>query len=305
MANGSDARVAYVAESTFGTTPATPTFKIMRVTKTGMKSTKQTVTSEEIRQDRNVVDLIQTGISASGSLPFEFSHASFDDMIEAALCGTWSSNVISNGTTRRSFTFEETFTMPDASSSFHRFLGCTINSLSLSLAARAKITGSIGIMGITESAPATTAISGSTYTAANSEPIMEASGDVGTLTFGSLTTQIRSLNIEIDNGARERPVVGSLTGIQHGLGQASVSGTVEAYFRNTELYAAALSHSNVAITATIGIDTNKKYTILIPRAVFGSAERKAAGNTDDVMVTVPFTGTLSSGRSIQITRVVA
>lgn len=305
FASGADTRVAYVAESTFGTTPATPAFKVMRVTSTGLRPNKTTTTSEEIRADRNIVDEMMAGVDVSGSLPFEMSHASFDDMFEAALMGTWASNVLTNGTTRRSFTFEETNEL-DATDAFHRFRGVMVNELSLSVTAREKVTGSIGLMGIQE-AVGTAAVAGATYTAANTEPVTMASTHVGVLTIGSFNPQpkIRSVSVQISNGLRTRPVVGSLFSEEFGLGMANVTGQIEAYVENLSLYEAALNHASPAITITMGVDTNKKYTILIPKAVFGSPEKTAAGQTTDVMVRVPFRGVLSGGRSIQITRAVA
>lgn len=303
MSQGSDTRVAYIAETNFGVTPATPTFINMRVTQNGMKMDKGTVTSEEIRPDRNVTDLMQVSRSVTGSIPFEFSHASFDDMIQAALGGTWATNVVSNGVTRRSFTFEETYQFPNATQGFRRFTGCMVDTFSLAFSSAQRITGSIGLMGIDETT-ASTAIAGATYTAANTETPLTASANVGTIAFGAIQAQIMSLNLSINNNLRARPVVGSLLSLEPGVGMCSVTGTVEAYFRSLDLYNAAASHTNAALTVTFGEEA-KRYTILVPRAVFGSPETPGAGQTSDVRVTVPFTGTLSGGRSIQVTRLVA
>lgn len=302
MSQGADIRVAFIAETTFGTTPATPTFQVMRVTSSGMRLNKQTVMSEEIRSDRNIVDEMQVGVSITGSLPFEFSHASFDDMIQAALGGTWATNVVQNGTTRRSFTFEETYQFV-GSQGFRRFTGCQINTLELNLQARQRITGSIGLVGINETT-GTAAIAGATYTAPNTETPLTASANVGTIAFGAITAQIMSLTLQVNNNLRERPVVGSLVTDSFGAGMCEVTGQVEAYFRSLDLYNAAVAHNNVALTVTFG-EAAKRYTILVPRAVLGSPETPPAGQTSDVRVRVPFRGTLSGGRSIQITRLVA
>lgn len=303
IASGSDVRVAYVAETSFGVTPSTPTFKVMRVTSTGLRSEKATATSDEIRQDRNVIDEMLVGRDASARFPFEMSHASFDDMIEAALMGTWASDVVANGTARRSFTFEETREL-GATDSYSRVRGCMVDTLSLSITAREKITGQIGLMGVQETM-ATAIVSGATYTAANSEPVMTASAHVGSISVGALSAKVWSLSFEVNNGLRRRPVVGSLYSEEFGYGMANVTGTLEAYFESNALYSAMLNHESVAIAATFGVDANKKYTISLPKAILGNGEIRGANNTSDIMVSIPFRAVLSSGRSIEITRAVA
>lgn len=81
--------LAYVAESTIGTTPTTPAFKALRVTSNGLEFKPTRVTSNEIRADRQITDQILTDLTTDGPAGIELSFAAFDDMIEAALQGTW------------------------------------------------------------------------------------------------------------------------------------------------------------------------------------------------------------------------
>lgn len=88
------ASLLYVAESTFGTTPATPTMKYLRFTGEGLKADTATVKSQEIRSDRQVPDVIRTSLSASGDINGEFSYGMWDDWLEAVLLSAaWSSPV--------------------------------------------------------------------------------------------------------------------------------------------------------------------------------------------------------------------
>ncbi len=90
MANGSRHSMAYVAEATYGTTPATPTFKNLRHTSTSLALSKETLESEELRQDRQVADVRHGAYQVGGDLGFELSYGSYDDLLQAALGGTWS-----------------------------------------------------------------------------------------------------------------------------------------------------------------------------------------------------------------------
>ncbi|WP_428031490.1 phage tail tube protein [Ancylobacter sp.] len=307
FANSSEARIAYVAEAAFGTTPATPTFKVFRTTGGGVRTNKTTQTSDELRADRNVPDEGLLGLDVSGAYPFEFSYGTFDDMLESALRGTWTTNVLKNGITPKYFTVEETLEL-GATDSFNRFTGCAVNTFALAIAARAKVTGSVGLMGQKETL-ASAIIAGATYTAASTEPILTSSAHVAALAVAGLNPapKLRSVNFEFNNSLRARPVVGGLYSEEFGSGRFDATGTLEAYFETQALYQAVLDHGGGALSATIGKDANKKYTILCPKIIFLDGAKQIGGNNDDVMVSIPFRAVFDATEacSVKITRAVA
>lgn len=307
FANGSERRTAYVAETIFGTTPATPSFKLLRITGGGLRTNKGTTTIDEIQADRNVRDELMTSQDVTGSYDFELSGDTFDDFMAAALRGAWATNVLKNGILRPSFTVEETINF-GGTNSFSRFAGVMVNSMSLNLPSRQKVTGSFGLMGVQETLD-TAIVTGATYAAANTNQPATSSGNVGTLTVTGTTTPIRlkSLSLEVNNEMRVRDAVGSLYSAEFGVGRCNVTGTAELYFEGNDQYAAVLAHGSGAIQFTVGVEANKKYTILIPKARFLDGAPNKGGNTDDVMLNLPFRGIFDSttNASIQITRAVA
>ncbi len=92
MANGSRHSMRYVAEATYGTTPATPAFKPIRHTSTTLGLSKESLQSEEIRDDRQIADFRHGAYQVGGDMNIELSFASFDDLLEATLLGTWVAN---------------------------------------------------------------------------------------------------------------------------------------------------------------------------------------------------------------------
>lgn len=82
-------QLAYKVESTFGTTPAGNGTKLRCTDTSNLQFALTSDTSKEIRSDRQTTDLVITGASASGSVPFELSYREYDPFIEAALQGTW------------------------------------------------------------------------------------------------------------------------------------------------------------------------------------------------------------------------
>ncbi|KQP61110.1 phage tail protein [Methylobacterium sp. Leaf108] len=307
FANGSERRTAYVAETAFGVTPATPSFKLLRITGGSLRSSKGTVVSDEIQADRNIRDELMVSKDVTGSYDFELSGDTFDDFIAASLRGAWATNVLKNGVLRPSFTVEETLNF-GGTSSFSRFRGVAVNSMSLSLPSRQKVTGSFALMGA-EEALDSVIVTGATYAAAATTQPATASANVGTLSVGGTTTpfRVKSLSLEIGNELRIRDAVGTLTSAEFGAGRCNVTGTVECYFEGNDQYQAVLDHGAGAISFTVGVEANKKYTFLIPKARFLDGARNPGGNTDDAMLSIPFRGVFdpTTQASIQITRLVA
>lgn len=306
FASGSALRVAYVAETAFGVTPATPSFKTLRTTGGGMRTTKATATSAELNPDRNVRDEMLLGLDSAGAYNFELSYGSLDDLLEAALQGAWATNVLKNGNAPKSFTVEETLEL-GVTDSYARFTGAMVDSLSLALPSRGVITGSVNMMAKDETL-ATAIVSGATYAAANAKAIMTASAHVASLSApGGGTPKIKSLNFDIKNNLRTRPVVGSKFSEEFGSGLCDVTGTLEAYFENNTLYQAVLDHGGGALSFTVGSVTNEKYTFLLPKIIFMNGEKRIGGNTDDVMVNIPFRAVYDETEacSLKITRAVA
>lgn len=89
MADSSRTELAYVPEPLWGTTPASALTKL-RFTGESLGYSISTTSSSEVRADRQVSDLIQTGASASGAVNLELSYGAYDALIESALFAHWS-----------------------------------------------------------------------------------------------------------------------------------------------------------------------------------------------------------------------
>jgi len=81
--------LAYDQETSYGVLPGSPQFRALRLTGETLGHAKETITSAELRSDRQVPDMAEVGSSASGGFNFELSHLAFRDFFEALLCGTW------------------------------------------------------------------------------------------------------------------------------------------------------------------------------------------------------------------------
>lgn len=306
LGSGSGIRAAYVAESVFGTTPATPSFKTFRVTGGGLRTTKATGTSDERQADRNVRDEFLLGKDVTGTYNFELTYGTFDDFLEGALQGVWASNVLKNGVTPKSYTVEETIEL-GTTDSFSRFRGVMVNTLGLDIGSREKITSSLGLMGI-EEALAEAIVTGATYAAPNANPITTASASVAALTVSGMTTppRVKRLALSTTNNLRTRPEVGSPYSAEFGSGRFEVTGNLDCYFETNELYQKVLDHGSAALSFTVGNASGSKYTFALPKIIFGDGERAPGGNDDDVMVNIPFRAVYDTTEActLKITRAV-
>jgi len=304
IASTSRSRVAYIAETVFGTTPATPTFKELRRTSGNLRTKKTTAKSDQITLDRNVRDEYMVAQDIEGSYDFEFSADTLDDLLAGALRGTWATNNLVNGVTEPSFTFEETIDL-GGSYVYHRFDGCMIDTMALNFASRKAIAGSVNIKGQQQTL-ATAIVSGATYTAATTTPV-ETAVNVASLTVAGASAKVRSLSLNVANNLRGRETVGSLYTDSFGMGMCDVTGTIEAYFESNALFQSVLDHGGGAITLTAGGTANKKYTFLLPNARFLAGAIMLGGKDEDVRVSIPFRALYdaTTAGSIKITRAVA
>lgn len=87
----------YIEEVTFGTTPGTSTWVELARTGGSLDGKTDTVTSKAVRSDRQIQGFYRTGQHAEGSMEFELAYGQFDDLLEAALCGTWTTAVAYSG----------------------------------------------------------------------------------------------------------------------------------------------------------------------------------------------------------------
>lgn len=300
MVDSSRTRLASIVEVTYGTTPATPTFLNQRFVSESLNANIENVVSNEIRADRNVTDLIQVGQNAGGSVNIELSYGSFDIWLESVMFGAWATDVLKNGTTQKSFTIEKTFEA-GATDQYHRFTGAVANTLSLAIQAGQIVTGSFGFLAKTMTI-AQAAIASSSYTAVNTNPVMNAASNFGSLTVtGASGIELTALNLNITNNLRQQPVVGSVASRGLSAGRFEVTGDLTAYFEDQSLYDLFIAGTAADLSFTL-TDSAGTYTFDVGNLKFETGEVVAGGNDQDVMVQMSFRGLFDTDNTLQITR---
>lgn len=101
MSDSSSVQLFFVEESQWGVTPdnSPDVGNEFRFTQESLTQNTQTATSEEIRSDRQVSDIIRTQIGAGGDVGIELSYGSHDDLLAGALYDDFSTAVNETGLT--------------------------------------------------------------------------------------------------------------------------------------------------------------------------------------------------------------
>ena len=296
IANGAQHSLHYIAESTYGTTPATPTWTPLPHTGTSLALSKDAIESEKLRGDRQVEDFRHGNKSIGGDVSAELEYGAFDDILEAVMCGTWATNVLKTGTTRRSFTLERKFA-DLATPEFHRYTGVEFNSLAMSIAPNAMVSATVSVIG-KDLSLATAEVASSTY-----------SSDVGNTPFDSFTGSITeggssiatvtSLEFTIENGLEPLFSVGSDTTNRPSIGKSRVTGTLTTYFDSKSLYEKFINETASEIVCTLTDVDGNSLQIDIPNVKYNSGQPDVAGE-GAVTVSMDFVALYSSSDASQL-----
>lgn len=306
MADGALHSMAMIAESTYGTTPATPTWTNIRHTGTTLGMSKDTFQSEEVRSDRQIADFRHGAKQTGGEISIELSYSTFDAILEALLGGTWATDTpsigtdqLKAGTTRRSFTVERYFSdLLTADKPYHRYTGCEFDTLALQINANAMVTGTIGLIGQGLTTD-TVEVPSSTYSAATTtSPLDSFTGTINE--GGSSIAVITEMQLNLENGLGARFVVGSDETIRPSIGRSNVSGQVTAFFENATLLDKFINETESDIDFTLTDGATNSYKFILPRIKYNGAQPDVQGD-GPITIALPFQALYDSTDATNLT----
>lgn len=306
-------RLAVVEEATLGVTPATPGYDLFRTTGEGLTYEVNTTQSEEMGGlNRGVKDSILVGAAVNGEISFEMSKfKAFEDMIAACLGDDWGDDPLSvpgstadnvyNASNRRTFTIEKRFTLDDSPTyAYHRFTGCLVDTMALSITPNETISGSFGFIG-NEMVTDTAEVVGSTYAAAASAPVMtaplvtgiellspEGIDDTTGVVLGSpvdWTTNgcFTGMDIALSNNGRGLQCIGALGVAETVLGRFEGNMPGSLYYAGDEPLDALIDQTPYALRVTCTDDDGESIQFLFPYVKLSTGSVLASGTNTDVM----------------------
>lgn len=302
MADGSRHSMRMVEELLYGVTPDTPVFTPIRHTGTTLGLSKESLQSNELRDDRQIADFRGGAYNVAGDISIELSYGSFDEILEGLLGGTWTGDELTAGVVRRSYTIERYFAdLAGADKPYHRFTGVEFNTLALQVNANAMITGTIGVLG-SDMETDTAIITGATYDAATTTRPMDSF--TGSLTEGGVPIAVvTEVTLNVNNGLATRYVVGQRNSIRPSIGRSNVTGTMTAYFENSLLLDKFINDTPSSLAFTLPDGSGNELEFELPRIVYTGGQPDVTGE-GPITLSMPFQATLDpvSGTNIIIRR---
>jgi tail tube protein len=278
-----------------------PTTKL-RYTKSSLAHKNITVISEEIRSDRQRSDLALVGFDTSGDITHEVSFGSyFETFLQAALCGTWTANVLTNGVVNRSMLIEAGFL---DIGKYIRYQGMTVDKLSLDVASQKIVLSTTTFMGSKGSAASTSMAGATTPTADGANTVMRAGDLIHILSSGGSNLEIagvscKQIKLDIANNLRRRDLVTQYATDDFGRGVMDITGTIDTYFKDVVIFNQFVANGLFAVrfqlTDPLLTAVANTYQFTLPRLKLTDAPVPVPGVDQDIMQTLSFRALLDTG----------
>jgi hypothetical protein len=289
MADSNLSQLGFVAESVFGTTPASP-LQILRTTGGTITPTQNTIVSEEIRADLRAGRPVRTSQMAQGDISVEWSYGTLDGVLEGVLMNDWDSesdrDILVDGVLKKSFTFEDQIL--DLSPAVYRtFKGSRIASLSIDLAIDSIVSGSFGVMSAIPVVGSSSAATGAAIAATTTGPwntvdMIEALDEQG-----SPLTRVIGLTINMDRSLREKREFGNINPWDIGVGRLLVTGQIQLHFTTSAQLTAWQNFSDRSLEVEFQDEDGNEMWIEIPKLKYvGEAEVSQPGVDEDRILTL-------------------
>lgn len=199
---------------------------------------------------------------------------------------SWNSNVLTVGTTRRSFSMLRQFAgIASADKPFHLFKGVELNTLALTITPDAIVTGTFGAIG-QGLATAATAPTGATFPAVGTTEVMDAFS--GSNTEGGATIAlVTEITLNLENGLEPRFVVGSDETLKPSSAKSNVTGQITAYFENSRLLDKFIDETASSLTFQIQDPSANSYTFTLPNIKYTGGQPDVSGE-GTITLSMPF-----------------
>lgn len=292
--DGANKQSAVIAEATYGTTPSSPAFKVLRDIRVSGAPDRPATPSPERNPTGQITNMVTGNFSFPKSidLPFVRDDAA-DILLESVMGAAWATNVLKVGFAKKGFTLEEKYE-GGSTDPYRRLTGCVAGALALNFpqaGAGNPGTMSFGIMALAE-AMGTTAIASSTYASPN--PGYDPVSLIG-LTFTDLfsvsSPKVVGFQMSMGRQNRNRYSHGSASPFDIGFGTFVAQGQVQLYFSAAADYSTFMTRqSGLALDMTIGTQANNKDQIQLGNVDVWNPDIDDPGKEGDHLVRLNFLG---------------
>lgn len=301
ISTGARAKVGYITEVTYGTTPATPALIELPFTSFSVNLTRDEYEDNSIRSDRMERYSLSGNRTVGGSIDVNLTHSLYDPLLESLCQGAFTTNVLKTGTTRKSFTVEE---QALDITQYRVYTGLLVDKADFTIPASGIVTAKFDVIGKDQSALSGTTIDSDTiYTA----PAVKAPfTDNGTSGFvkegGSAVGYVTNLTFNVDNNHTKNFAVGSNVIRDLTTSMAKVTGTVTVFFEDAVMYNKFVNGTASSIDVKLDDGTNQ-LEFFFPNVKYTGATKTINGS-GPISLAMPFKALFdtTTGSNLVITR---
>ena len=284
FAQGSRSSLSYIAATSFGTPPSTPTFANLPINSHSLDLTKDRVEGNEIQADRMTRVDRHGNKQAGGSIEVDLRKGDYDELLESAFFNSYATNVLKVGTTPKFFTIEDA---ANDIAQFRLFTGMAVSTASFSIAPNQMVTATFDMVGKGMTQAGTTGSTGGAPTPSTTNSPFDSYS--GTITDGgSGISIVTSIDFSLSNSLAPTFVVGADNAQSLEFGSAVVEGTMTVYYEDETLINKFLNETESSITVSVDDPTGSNaYTFEFPRVKYNGASVPLQ-NPQSRLITLPF-----------------
>ncbi|HDS1692194.1 TPA: Ig domain-containing protein [Pseudomonas putida] len=290
MSSGARQTTYLIPEVTPGVTPTTGAWDTLRLTGNTLSPTVNTQASDEITDQRISQGSVATSTDIQGDLTAELSYSTFDKLFEAGFYGTWTSNVLTVGDTRRTFTVAKNYSDVDV---FTLFKGMHVSTFALDIPSDGKITATFTMMGLDYADGITNTVT--PINPPTTTPFMS-NINVGTLTVDGQSLEgvacVSALTINLDNSLQTQRCLGTsrLGPGAHIATEAAITGSITMAWsqRAWEIWKNTFTRAPIALSFPITDSLGNQYVFDFP-AIEVDGDLPNGGKRDLIEVTLNYT----------------
>ncbi len=287
FSQGSRSVLDYVAQTDFDTIPATPTLKRIPVKTHSLTLNRERLQGQDIVGDRQpTVDRLNVR-SATGTIEVDLRKGDYDEFLESAFFGSFTSDVLKVGTAEKYLLVEDGAT---DIGQFRRFTSLAVSTATFRIAPQQMVEVTFDCLArdmvqdnSTISAAAATAPTGN-------EPFDTLSGElfVGGTSPGDKLAIVTSLEFSVQNSLAPTYVIGEDSAPAFEYGMAMVEGTMSVYYKDAALIDKFLNETETSLQVAVDDPTGTNaYTFNFPRIKFNGANVPLA-NPQSRVIELPF-----------------
>jgi hypothetical protein len=297
QSSGSNAYVAFIEETTYATTPATPELVGLSVNAFNVNLTKNNAKDNSIQIDGQARFITFGNQSVTGDIDDALT-SEHSPMLESAMRSAFSTNTLKMGNTAKTFTFEQGF---PSTSIYRLYTGIDVDKLSITVPTDGDVTVKYNVIGKAMTVGSATIDTSGGITAPAIVRAMRHNG--GTVKEGGSTiAYITNIALNLDSGLTQNFVLGSNTIHDVTAGPRKVNGSFTALFESSVILNKFINSTSTSFEFSVSDGTNT-YNFNMPNVNYTAATVNVAnGATIPVQVTFDANYDPTSASTMTITK---